>query len=181
MARLGGYAVTVDGVQSDADCAAVKAFQTRYDLRPVDGIAGAHTYDVARRLLAGDPARCDAGWELTACVDLTNQTTWLMRGDTVVYGPTVTRTGMKDFATPTGVYQVDWRALKDWSVPYKVWLPYWQSFNDDIGFHETTSYIHNASIGSHGCVNLLPADAVQYWEQLSEGSPVHVFGHRPGS
>ncbi|HCT80442.1 MAG TPA: hypothetical protein DGT23_28545 [Micromonosporaceae bacterium] len=173
--------VTVDGEQSDADCAAIKNFQDRFGLRPVDGIAGAATNSVAQRLLASDPSRCDAGRGLTACVDLTNQTTWLMRNGKVVHGPTVTRTGMKDFATPTGYYEVDWRSLKDWSKPYKVWLPYWQSFNGDIGFHETTSYLHHVWLGSHGCVNLLPADAREYWDQMVEGTSVVVFGHRAGT
>jgi lipoprotein-anchoring transpeptidase ErfK/SrfK len=62
-----------------------------------------------------------------------------------------------------------------------VWLPYWQSFNADIGFHQTTSYLHEASLGSHGCVNLLPADAVAYWDTLEDGSNVRVFGHRVGT
>jgi lipoprotein-anchoring transpeptidase ErfK/SrfK len=174
--------VTVDGVQSEADCAAIKNFQARYGLRPADGIAGPATHGVAQRLLATDTSGCEpARYGVTACVDLTHQTTWLMRGGKVIRGPTVTRTGMTGFATPTGDYEIDWRALKDWSKPYKVWLPYWQSFNGDIGFHETTSYLHQSGIGSHGCVNLLHTDAVAYWEQLEEGSSVVVFGHRAGT
>jgi lipoprotein-anchoring transpeptidase ErfK/SrfK len=49
------------------------------------------------------------------------------------------------------------------------------------GFHETTTYIHNYAIGSHGCINLLHDDAVKYWNELHVGSPVNVFGHRPGT
>lgn len=182
LSALGYAPVTADGKPSPDDCAAVKAFQTRYDIRPADGIAGPITNGVAQRLLASDTSSCDApSWGTTACIDLTNQTTWVMRDGKVLLAPTVTRTGMKDFATPTGEYTVDWRSVKDWSKPYKVWLPYWQSFNNDIGFHETTTYIHNASIGSHGCVNLLPKDALLYWEHLDEGSGVNVFGHRSGT
>ena len=76
---------------------------------------------------------------------------------------------------------MQWRAEKSWSVPYKVWLPYWQGFNGDIGFHQTTSYLHEASLGSHGCINLLPADATAYWDTLGEGTTVQVFGHRAGT
>lgn len=169
------------GYDIDDECAAIKNFQQRFELSPVDGVAGPGTYDVARRLVATDPSRCDAGDELTACIDLTNQTTWLMRGDAVVYGPTVIRTGMPGYATPAGRFQVDWRDRRAWSEPYEVWLPYWQSFNGDMGLHETTTYLHHAEIGSHGCANLLHDDAVAYWDRLREGSQVHIFGHRPGT
>ncbi|HEX6683844.1 MAG TPA: L,D-transpeptidase family protein [Candidatus Limnocylindrales bacterium] len=175
LAQLGGYDVNAP------DCAAIKQFQQRYGLEPVDGIAGKATNDVAQRLAASDPAQCEAGPGTVACVDLTHQTTWLMRDGTVVYGPTVIRTGMAGHVTPTGSYEVEWRSLKSWSVPYEVWLPHWQSFNGDIGFHQTTSYLHDASLGSHGCVNLLPADAVAYWDNLEDGSTVQVFGHRTGT
>jgi hypothetical protein len=183
LAKLGGYGpVSVDGRQSDEDCTAIKTFQTRFGLVPVDGIAGMETAGVAERLASTDTTECDAAARgTTACVDLTHQTTWLMRGGEVVYGPTVVRTGMAGHVTPTGSYTIDYKALKDWSKPYHVWLPYWQSFNNDIGFHETTTYIHNPDIGSHGCVNLLPEDAVGYWDSLSEGSSVRVFGNRPGT
>jgi lipoprotein-anchoring transpeptidase ErfK/SrfK len=177
LTKLGGYDVTAP------DCAAIKQFQQRYGLQPVDGIAGKATNDVAQRLAASDPTQCDAasGGALVACVDLTNQTTWLMQDGTVVYGPTVIRSGFAGHLTPTGTYEVQWRATQSWSVPYEVWLPYWQAFNGDIGFHQTTSYLHEASLGSHGCINLLPADATAYWDTLGEGTTVQVFGHRAGT
>lgn len=183
LAKLGGFGeVTVDGQQSDQDCESIKTFQTRFGLVPIDGIAGKETAGVAERLASTDTTQCEpAATGTTACVDLTHQTSWLMRDGEVVHGPTVVRTGMAGHATPTGSYEIDYRVLKDWSKPYKVWLPYWQSFNNDIGFHETTSYIHHASIGSHGCVNLLPEDALAYWDNLGEASAVQVFGQRPGT
>ncbi|MFJ8579224.1 L,D-transpeptidase family protein [Micromonospora sp. NPDC093277] len=182
LAELGGFGtVTVDGKQSAADCAAIKKFQVRYGISPASGRAGATTYDVARRLAGTDVSRCKAGSGLTFCVDLTRQTVWAMRDGKVVMGPTVTRTGMAGYATPTGTYRVGWRNRKEWSNPYEVWLPYWQQFNGGIGFHETTTYLHNKSIGSHGCVNLLHRDAVRLWELGSVGTRVVVFGHRPGT
>ncbi|SBT54124.1 L,D-transpeptidase family protein [Micromonospora narathiwatensis] len=182
LAKLGGFGpVTVDGKQSAADCAAIKKFQLRYGISPAAGRAGATTYDVARRLAGTDVSRCRAGSGLTFCVDLTRQTVWAMRDGKVVMGPTVTRTGMAGYATPTGTYRVGWRNPKEWSNPYEVWLPYWQQFNGGIGFHETTTYLHNGSIGSHGCVNLLHRDAVRLWELGSVGTRVVVFGRRPGT
>ncbi|WP_200213577.1 L,D-transpeptidase family protein [Micromonospora coerulea] len=182
LARLGGFGtVTVDGKQSAADCAAIKRFQRRYGISPAEGRAGPTTYDVARRLATTDVRRCRAGSGLTFCVDLTRQTVWAMRGGTVVVKPTVTRTGMAGYATPAGTYSVGGRNLREWSNPYEVWLPYWQQFNGGIGFHETTTYLHNGAIGSHGCVNLLHADAVRLWELGRIGTRVVVLGRRPGT
>ncbi|WP_422772940.1 L,D-transpeptidase family protein [Plantactinospora sp. WMMC1484] len=182
LARLGGFGkVTVDGRQSAADCAAIKKFQRRYDIRPPEGRAGPLTADVARRLARTDTDRCKAGSGTTFCIDLTQQTVWAMRGGTVVMPPTVTRTGMPGYATPAGTYKINFRNTKEWSDPYEVWLPYWQRFVGGIGFHETTTYLHNKSIGSHGCVNLLPSDARRMWQLGKVGTRVHVMGRRPGT
>ncbi|WP_431880913.1 L,D-transpeptidase family protein [Micromonospora chalcea] len=182
LTRLGGFGtLTVDGEQSAADCAAIKKFQIRYGISPSSGRAGPTTYDVAKRLAATDTARCKAGSRLTFCVDLTRQTVWAMRGGEVVMGPTVTRTGMSGYATPAGTYSVGRKNPREWSNPYEVWLPYWQQFNGGIGFHETTTYLHNGAIGSHGCVNLLHRDAVRLWELGSVGTRVVVIGRRPGT
>lgn len=182
LSRLGGYGtITVDGVQSAADCKAIKKFQRRFGISPATGRAGDTTMSVARRLASTDTSKCAAGKGLTFCVDLTHQTVWAMRDGVVVHGPTVTRTGMAGgYQTPAGKYRVGWRNRSEWSNPYKVWLPYWQQFNGGMGFHETTTYIHN-SFGSHGCVNLLHADAKKFWELGSVGTRVHVFGRRPGT
>ncbi|MGN9774619.1 L,D-transpeptidase family protein [Micromonospora sp. H33] len=181
LARLGGFgAVTVDGRQSAADCAAIKRFQRRYDIRPAIGRAGPTTYDVAKRLATTDTDVCGDRPGLTFCVDLTRQTTWVMRDSRVIVKPTVTRTGMAGFRTPAGTFTIDRRNLKEWSNPYEVWLPYWQHFTRGMGFHETTTYLHDGSIGSHGCVNLLHSDAVRYWELGRIGSRVVLVGSRSG-
>ncbi|WP_373310571.1 L,D-transpeptidase family protein [Asanoa iriomotensis] len=180
---LGSFGpITVDGKQSPADCKAIKSFQQRYGISPAEGRAGPTTAGVAKRLAATDPAKCRAGTGLTFCVDLTNQTVFAMRGGKVILGPTVTRTGMAGgYQTPAGNYKINFRNIKEWSNPYEVWLPYWQHFVDGMGFHETTTYIHNGAIGSHGCVNLLPADARKLWSLGKVGTPVHVYGRRPGT
>jgi len=182
LAKLGTFGkVTVDGKQSDADCAAIKKFQQRYGISPAVGRAGPTTADVAQRLAATDTSKCETGSGTTFCLDLTHQTVWAMRGGKVVLEPTVTRTGMSGFATPTGTYTVQNKALREWSNPYEVWLPYWQRFNGGIGFHETTTYIHTKSIGSHGCANLLPSDARAFYDLGKVGTRVYVFGRRPGT
>jgi lipoprotein-anchoring transpeptidase ErfK/SrfK len=186
LATLRGFGtVTVDGRQSPADCSAIRAFQQRFGIEPAQGQADATTADVVRRIAASSAPqrlqRCDAGPGATACVDLSLQTAWVMRNGAVVAGPTVVRTGFRGHATPAGTYLINKRAEQEWSDPYEVWLPFWQRFVGGIGFHETTTYLHDATRGSHGCVNLLHRDAVQMWDQLRLGATVHTFGRRPGT
>jgi lipoprotein-anchoring transpeptidase ErfK/SrfK len=114
-------------------------------------------------------------------VNLALQTVWVLRGGAVVMAPTVTRTGMRGYATPAGTFTINRTNSREWSVPYRVWLPYWQHFFDGMGFHETTTYLHDASIGSHGCVNLLHADAVALWGLAGVGARVYLFGRRAGT
>jgi lipoprotein-anchoring transpeptidase ErfK/SrfK len=181
--KLGGFgSVTVDGKQSTADCAAIKKFQSRYGIRPVAGLAGPTTYGVAKRLANTKTSNCKAKKSgTTICVDLTQQTVYVMKNGKVSVKPTVTRTGMKGHRTPTGTYKINKRTKKEWSNPYKVWMPYWQRFVGGVGLHQTTTYLHDGWRGSHGCVNLLPADAVAMWDLLSTGATVRTFGRRPGT
>ena len=181
--KLGGYGkVTVDGEQSAADCAAIKKFQKRFGIQPVAGLAGPTTNDVAKRLASTKTSACKAKKTgITFCVDLTHQTTWVMKNKKVYVKPTVTRTGMKDYRTPTGTFTINKRTKKEWSDPYEVWLPYWQRFVGGRGFHQTTTYLHDKWRGSHGCANLLPQDAKRYWSIGKIGSRVKVFGRRPGT
>jgi lipoprotein-anchoring transpeptidase ErfK/SrfK len=182
LAKLGGFGkITVDGKQSAADCTAIKKFQSRYGIQPAKGRAGPTTRGVAKRLAGTDTRGCKAGKGVTFCVNLTLQTVWAMRDGKVVMAPTVTRTGMRGYRTPIGTYRVNLHKRREWSNPYHVWLPYWQRFVGGIGFHETTTYLHDGSIGSHGCVNLLHADAVRLYGLGKVGTRVYVFGRRPGT
>ncbi|MEV4280110.1 L,D-transpeptidase family protein [Actinoplanes xinjiangensis] len=183
---LGGYGVvTIDGRQSPNDCATISAFQRRFGIEPARGQADATTADVARRIVASStPERrsgCRATAEVTACVDLSLQTVWVMRGGDVVSGPTVMRSGFRGHATPAGTFTINKRAAREWSDPYEVWLPYWQRFVGGIGFHETTTYLHDDQRGSHGCINLLHRDAVDMFGRLHRGATVRTFGRRSGT
>jgi hypothetical protein len=182
LAQLGGFgAVTVDGKQTATECKTFKKFQQRYSIYPATGNAGETTRNVAKRLAGSDTSKCKPGKSITFCVDLTHQTVWVMKGDQVIWKPTVTRTGMAGgFQTPSGTYSVLNRNIREWSDPYEVWMPYWQRFNGGMGFHETTTYLHN-SFGSHGCINLLRMDAQKMWQLGSVGTRVYIFGRRPGT
>jgi peptidoglycan hydrolase-like protein with peptidoglycan-binding domain len=181
LARLGGYGkVTVDGEQSRKDCRAIKSFQRRYGIYPMTGRPGPVTLAVARRMVRTDLDACDTGSGMTVCLDLTHQTMWLVRGGDVVLGPTVVRTGRAGLTTPSGHFRITEKKPRPISSYYDVPLPYWQRFVGDIGFHQTPSYLHEGP-GSHGCVNLLPGDAVTLWRLTSVGTRVHVFGRKPGT
>jgi lipoprotein-anchoring transpeptidase ErfK/SrfK len=183
LTKLGGFGtMTVDGRQSAADCAAIKKFQSRYGIRPAQGVAGPTTYDVSMRLANTNVASCHAKKSgVTFCVDLTHQTAWIMKNGARITNPTVTRTGMKGYRTPAGTFKINKRTKKEWSDPYEVWLPEWQRFVGGRGFHRTTTYLHDKWRGSHGCVNLLPQDARTYWSVGKIGMTVKVFGRRPGT
>ncbi|MGH3656888.1 MAG: L,D-transpeptidase family protein [Micromonosporaceae bacterium] len=181
LAAIGGFGpVTVDGEQSAEDCAAIKKFQRRYGITPSKGKAGPTTAYVARRLAATKLDTCKPKAKLTVCVDLTHQTMWVVRDGDVVLGPTPVRTGRPGYATPAGHYKITEKKQRTISSYYDVALPYWQRFVGDIGFHQTPSYLHSEP-GSHGCVNLLPRDAVALWKLTSVGTKVHSFGRRPGT
>jgi lipoprotein-anchoring transpeptidase ErfK/SrfK len=188
LAAIGKYGpIVVDGVQTPADCATIVAFQKRFGISPSNGRAGPTTSDVAKRVAASltpaERARCQpAASGLTACVNLTQQTTWVIDASgTVKWGPTVVRTGYKGYATKVGRFKINERTIKEWSINYKVWLPYWQHFTAGQGFHETTTYLHNMGNGSHGCVNLLRSDAKELWNLLPYNATVHTFGRRAGT
>jgi lipoprotein-anchoring transpeptidase ErfK/SrfK len=181
--KLGGFGpVTVDGRQSAADCKAIKKFQSRYGIKPAAGLAGPTTRGVAKRLANTKTSACKAKRTgTTFCVDLTHQTTWVMRGGKVHKKPTVLRSGMKGYRSPTGTFKINKRTKKEWSDPYEVWMPYWQRFVGGVGFHQTTTYLHDAWRGSHGCINLLGSDAKAYYGIGKIGMRVKVFGRRPGT
>jgi len=182
LASTGHYGrITVDGQQSAEDCATIIGFQTRMGIEPANGTPGPTTNDVAQRLAATDPSMCPVADAPIACIDLTHQTFYIVAGGTVIHGPTVTRTGMPGWATPSGTFRIDRRNSLEWSVPFKVWLPNFQHFYLGMGLHTTTTYIHNMPLGSHGCVNLLPVDSDAAWQLLSRGSSIYLYGRRPGT
>jgi lipoprotein-anchoring transpeptidase ErfK/SrfK len=182
LAAIGTYgAIVVDGHQTTSDCDTIKRFQRRMGISPANGSANGTTTDVAKRIAATDTGACNAGMATIACVDLTHQTFYVMQGGKAVVGPTVTRTGKKGYATPAGTFTIFEKSKLRWSTPFHVWMPYWQQFYNGDGLHETTTYIHDMAIGSHGCVNLLHGDAVAAYNLLTYGSKVRLYGRRPGT
>ncbi|MDF2942353.1 MAG: putative peptidoglycan binding domain [Herbinix sp.] len=88
----------------------------------------------------------------------------------------------KEFGTPTGTYPIQYKENdatlvgEDYATPVKYWMP----FNGNIGFHDATwreefgkdFYINN---GSHGCINMPPANAKKMFENIKRGVAVVVY------
>jgi hypothetical protein len=173
----------VDGVASAADCVAVQRFQTRYDIRPNAGYAGPLTYAITQRLATANVRGCAAPRSgKKVCVDLSSQTLWVLDGSKVVYAPTPIRSGRRGYATPAGSFRIGSKKLDTISSIFHVHMPYWEQFTGGIGLHQTPTYLYEPSIpGSHGCINMLPADARAVYAITSLGTPVQTIGRKPGS
>lgn len=183
LGELGDYGdTTADGRQTATDCATITAFQQRMGIEPADGRADELTGSVAGRLAGADYDGCEAaGSGRTVCVDLTAQILWVVDDGERVFGPTVTRSGKPGYASTTGSFTINHKTESEWSEPFQVDLPYFQHYYAGEGLHEATSYLHDPDAGSHGCMNLLPADAKELYGLLDYGDTVEVFGNRPGT
>lgn len=99
--------------------------------------------------------------------------------------------GKASAPTPVGVFQIHRKQvlrISSMDVPYR--MPYYLAFTKDqaFGMHalpnlktsQTTSYYwqetmdHIGTPVSHGCVRLLPADALALYEWAELGTPVHI-------
>jgi peptidoglycan hydrolase-like protein with peptidoglycan-binding domain len=81
--------------------------------------------------------------------------------------------GAPGFATPPGTYAIYRKSTKDWSYPYKVWLPYASYFTGGIAFHESPDV--PAYAASHGCVRVPRDDAPIVYSFAALHLPVKVF------
>ncbi|MFF1559169.1 L,D-transpeptidase family protein [Streptomyces sp. NPDC058279] len=178
----------VDGVQSAADCTAIRSFQASYGITPTAGYAGPLTWQtmsvmLAQRAAGTTPNRdgaCPVDLGRIACVDLTRQLSWVQDGGKLVYGPVPVRTGKDGTETRTGRKQIYYRDIDFWSTLYDVAMPYAQFFDGGIAFHSVEKSMWSPP-GSGGCVNMRPADAKAYWNLLRKGDDVYVYGRKPGT
>jgi len=124
-------------------------------------------------LTAEDHKDCPAA--AVACVDLTRHLTWLQSDGKVSFGPVRMepgKPGSGPHATPTGTFQVSWKAGPDFvSDIYNEPMP-WATFfaPDGVAFHGGS-----LTQWSHGCVHLTVANARYYNERLPVGAEVVVF------
>jgi lipoprotein-anchoring transpeptidase ErfK/SrfK len=175
--------VTADGVQSAADCAAIKAMQTRFDVRSPSGVADELTGALVARLQAAPVAKCRPnGAGVRICVDLTTQTMWAYRAGKIALGPTIIRSGKRGEETPVGDFSITQKKENAVSTITGTPMHYWQHMRDGFGFHQAWSYLHDPTIaGSLGCVNMTAEDSKNLFALTALGSKVHIFGHKDGT
>ena len=104
-----------------------------------------------------------------ACVRLSTNQAWLLRGGKVVAGPVPVSHGRKGFATPPGSFRVSFKNQDHVSSIYDQEMPYSVFFNGDIAFHQGS-----VRVKSHGCVHLTASAARQFFAELQPGDRVQV-------
>ncbi|MER7763305.1 L,D-transpeptidase family protein [Streptomyces sp. NPDC097619] len=175
----------VDGVQSEADCTAVRAFQEREGIRPADGHASLLTHRtltaVRARANPNAAKRCPVRPHRVTCVDLDRQLLWVQRDSRVVFVPVPIRTGRDDRETRPGWHEIYWRSRRHVSSLYDdAPMPYAQFFDEGQALHGRPGSLYDND-GSAGCVNLTVPDAARLWDLLTEGGAVYVWGVKPGT
>ncbi|MFD6112695.1 L,D-transpeptidase family protein [Streptomyces yangpuensis] len=174
----------VDGVQSAADCYAVRAFQRANGVSPADGYPGVATYRTMLVVQARpDPnaaGDCPERDHRVTCIDLDRQLLWVQRGSRVVFPPVPIRTGRDYQETRTGWHDVYWRSKDHVSTLYGTRMPHAQFFDGGQALHGSPGSLYGTG-GSAGCVNLTEPDAKRLWDLLTEGDAVYVWGVKPGT
>lgn len=116
-------------------------------------------------------------------VNLSKQHVWYYKdGALVTEGNIVTGNASKNWATPPGVYFLNYKE-KDATLKgenYKTPVKFWMPFNGGIGLHDAWwrdkfgGDIYKTD-GSHGCVNLPPSVAEAIYNNITPGTPVVCY------
>ena len=188
----------IDGVNSATDCAKIKAFQSDNGIVPAAGYAGPTTYSVMKRKVsARSRASYCPAYSRVVCVDLTSQMMWISESGKRVWGPYAIRSGRDGYETRAttnrGGYcpnkdsrgtldycKVFHRNLHGYSSKWDTPMPYAMYFDGGEAFHTSARYIYD-TLGSHGCVHILPNKAAWLWSQIPLNTKVYVFGRKPGT
>ncbi len=120
----------------------------------------------------GIPANNQCPSTATACVDLSDNLTWIQSDGNVTYGPVKMIAGKSGARTPTGTFQVYLKQKMHYSKEFNnAPMPYSVFFVGGVAFHEGS-----LSNPSAGCIHLSPSSAVQFYQMLSNGDTVYVYG-----
>ncbi len=110
-----------------------------------------------------------------ACVDLSGETAWLQSAGKITYGPVPITSGREGHRTGTGMFSVFWldkdhrsSIFNDAPMPNSVF------FDNGIAFHEGS-----LSDQSHGCIHLSWDASETFFDTLSVGDNVYVWGAPP--
>ena len=146
------------------------AFQKWVDL-PRDGDAGPLTLAALAKAERPRPITTGGGPRVEVLLD--RQLALVIKDGTVLRAIHVS-SGKPGYDTPTGSYTITRKYDRDWSVPYKVWLPWASYFVGGYAFHEYPDVPTTAA--SHGCVRTPRYDIQWLFAQTPVGTPVTVIG-----
>ncbi|MEU7579431.1 L,D-transpeptidase [Streptomyces sp. NPDC041068] len=176
-----------NGVQSEADCVAIRTFQQRHGIKPATGQANLRTYRMLLIVQAGTTPnkarRCPQRRYKVICVDRTRQLLWVQTGTKgkLVMKPVPVRTGAHGVETRGGMHYIRKRVRHDRSTLFgNARMPYSQYFSGGQALHGSYRDIYDGG-GSHGCVNMRLQDAARLWKLARKGTHVYVFGRKPGT
>ncbi len=127
--------------------------------------------DGAAAINASNPCPAKAA----ACVDLANEKAWLQSGGAVTFGPVAITSGRSGYRTPAGTYSAYWFDKDHKSSIYDdAPMPNSVFFNGGIAFHQGS-----LSEQSHGCIHLGSKASATFFDDLSVGDTVYVWGSAP--
>lgn len=107
-----------------------------------------------------------------ACIDLTNNLSWIQAGDKITYGPVPITSGMPGHRTRPGTFRVYWKHKDHRSSLFNgAPMPNSLFFDGGIAFHQGS-----LTDASHGCIHLGRVASQQYWDRLRVGDTVYVWG-----
>ena len=120
----------------------------------------------------GIPADNQCPATAAACIDLTNNLTWIQSNGQVTYGPVKMIAGKAGGRTPTGTFHVYLKEKMHYSKAFNnAPMPFSVFFVGGVAFHEGS-----LSVPSAGCIHLAHSSAVQFYEMLGNGDTVFVYG-----
>lgn len=116
-------------------------------------------------------------------VSLTDQYLWLYKdGKCILESYFVSGNPNRGHATPKGIYGLTYKT-RDAMLSgqgYDSKVKYWMPFNRNVGLHDAPwrktfgGQIYKRS-GSHGCLNLPPANAAAIYKNVDKNTPVIVY------
>ena len=148
---------------------AVVAFQ-KWEGLARDGIAGPMTQAALLTAVRPTPLTTGPGRRVEVLLD--RQLTLVIEDGKVVRTLDAS-TGKRGYETVTGAWKIQRKYLRDWSVPYKTWLPYASYFVGGYAFHEYPDVPPVAA--SHGCVRTSRYDMKWLYDNTPIGTPVTVL------
>ncbi|HYB30994.1 MAG TPA: L,D-transpeptidase family protein, partial [Solirubrobacteraceae bacterium] len=146
----------VDGVFGMRTWHSVVAFQGWSGLVR-DGVVGSQTRAALAHARVPRPWSTATGFE----VHIAQQVLLIVAGGRVQRAIHVS-TGRPGWPTPVGHFTIQSRSLMSWSVPFQVWMPLAQYFDDGYAMHEFSDV--PAYPASHGCIRVASEEAQTVWQ-----------------